>query len=221
MFLIIATFKSNKTASEVESWLTKVAPVAASTSATIALAPSFPYLHLVTKGIKLAAQDVSPFPPGSYTGAVSADQLVDLNVKYCLVGHSERRRYFHETHSEIARKIRELVSVGITPVLCLSKEDITPQLAALDDKLQRECLFVYEPPEDIGGEETAPLADIKEVTSLLHSLVPDRPVLYGGSVNAGNLKGLVELGVDGVLVSTASLKASSFIDLLTAYAGLE
>lgn len=231
MFLIIATFKSNKVAGEVESWLKAVSPAAAplaklgERSGEVVVAPSFPHLSLsnskilnLTSNIYLASQDVSPFPPGSYTGAVNAVQLRDLGVKYCLVGHSERRHYFHETHLDIANKIRELVGQEITPVLCVAKDDIAPQLAALDDQDKAKTIFVYEPPADIGGTKTAPLDDINTTTGLIRSLTT-RPVLYGGSVNAGNLDGLLELGVDGVLVSTACLDSGSFIDLLNRYKG--
>lgn len=223
MFLIIATFKSNKTGSEVISWLKQVFPVASSSSAKIALAPSFPYLPLLkpySSSLLLAAQDVSPFPPGSYTGAVSANQLQDLGVEYCLVGHSERRRYFHETNQEIANKAGELLSAGITPLLCLSQADIEGQFAALDDQIKQKILYVYEPPADIGGTETAPIEEIDKVTSYIHSLAAS-PVLYGGSVNAGNLKSLLSLPLQGVLVSTASLEASSFIDLINSYEASE
>lgn len=220
MFLIIATFKSHKTVSEVESWLSAVDPHTALLSAKVAVAPSFPHLAIEAwpSTIARAAQDVSPFPPGSYTGAVNAAQLADLGVSYCLVGHSERRRYFHETHTEIANKIRELLAVGITPVLCLSKDDITPQLAAMEDSHKDSCVYVYEPPADIGGTETAPLENITATVELLRSLTPSRPVLYGGSVNAGNIRNLSGL-VDGSLVSTASLDPQSFIDLLNAHEG--
>lgn len=218
-FLVLATFKSNKTSTEVKSWLVQVAPIAAATNAQVALAPSFPYLSIDHWPLSIlrAAQDVSPFPPGSYTGAVNAVQLKDLGVKYCLVGHSERRKYFHESSADVANKINELIEVGITPVLCLAKADIEPQLATLTDEAKASLVLVYEPPADIGGTETAPLEDIATTVSLLRSLVPGRPVLYGGSVNAGNLESLISLGVDGVLVSTASLNPQSFVDLLNRF----
>jgi len=218
-FLIIATFKSQKTSAEVKSWLTAVSPVASVSSAQIALAPSFPYLPLINPPIQAVAQDVSPFPPGSYTGAVSAVQLKDLGVSYCLIGHSERRRYFHETHSEIAAKVSELLENRITPVLCLAKDDISPQFASLDESQLKNIIFVYEPPADIGGTETAPIKDIHSVTTLIRDLAPTSPVLYGGSVNAGNLSSLESLTLDGVLVSTASLSSQSFIDILNAFKG--
>ena len=233
MFLIVATFKSNKTSAEVESWLKQVAPVVKSSPTEIVVAPSFPHLHLISDkpanrqtnsptsrfadSLKLAAQDVSPFPPGSYTGAVSAVQLQDLGVKYCLVGHSERRRYFHETHAEIANKVFELLAVGITPILCLSEADIFPSLAALSAAQKSKLIYCFEPPANIGGTEAAPAEEIKRVTGLIKKAVGDQPVMYGGSVNAENLSSLLSLNLDGVLVSSASLKAEEFISLIKSY----
>ena len=216
-FLVIANFKSHKTQSEVESWLKEVAPLAKSCPATIALAPSFPHLstiHDLRSTISLAAQDVSPFPPGSYTGAVSASQLKDLGVTYCIVGHSERREYFHETPMDVANKVKELVTVGITPIVCLRKGDLAPQRAALDEQLIPSCYFCYEPPADIGGTVTAPVEDIKQTISQISQIFGTQKVMYGGSVNADNIMSLLPLGIQGVIVATACLDSASFNQII-------
>ena len=216
-FLVIANFKSNKTTPEVQSWLQEIGEVAASTpSLEIVVAPSFPHLLLAIshKPLTFCAQDVSSFPPGSYTGAVNATQLKELGVKYVIIGHSERRRYFHESHQEIANKAQELVSVGLTPVLCLDKGDISGQFAALEvDKAK--LVFAYEPAGDIGGTATAPIEDIKAVISDIRQLVGGARVLYGGSVNAENVAQLKGVA-DGTLVASASLNPNSFISLIDA-----
>lgn len=218
MFLLVATFKSNKTQSAVASWIKAVAPVAVIPEAEIVVAPSFPHLSLVSAPLSLCAQDVSPFPPGSYTGAVNADQLQDFGVKYCLIGHSERRRYFHETSVEIASKAENLLEAGITPILCLSEDDITPQLAALSDSLKPQIIYCFEPPADIGGTETAPLDKIQTVlTHLANLLGSSARLMYGGSVNAGNLASLLSLPLSGVLISTASLSPADFLATINAY----
>ena len=211
-FLLTATFKSNKLKEDVVSWVRDVTPHAPS-SLSLVVAPSFPHLSLVSSPLVLAAQDVSPFPPGSYTGAVNADQLKDFGVTYCLVGHSERRKYFHETPVEIANKVDLLLGVGITPILCLSKSDLAPQLSALTCNILSP-IYCYEPPADIGGTDTAPLEDIVGTVGEFKKIIGEQArVMYGGSVNAGNAVPLIP-HVSGLLVSTACLNLKSFIDII-------
>ncbi len=222
-FLILANFKSHKTAKEVEEWFKVVAPVAEQVKSNIQIlvAPSFPHLPIATAtlqnwntGILVASQDVSPFPPGAYTGAVNANQLKDLGVKYALIGHSERRRYFHESSNDVANKAKELLSVGLTPVICLAEDDIVPQFAALDDDLQNQCLYCFEPPADIGGTVTAPLDLIDSTVAKIRKYTT-APVLYGGSVTDSNISSLLPLALDGVLVASASLDPLRFNSILT------
>ncbi len=207
-FLVVANFKSHKTLEEVASWVKTVA-----LHKSIIVAPSLPHLALVhssSPALTLCAQDVSPFPAGSYTGAVNAQQLLDLGATYCIVGHSERRHYFHESPSEIAGKVRELLDVGITPIVCLREEDIVGQRAALEDELVSRCLFCFEPEGDIGGTQTAPLEVIESVLGKIKKIYGVATAMYGGSVNADNISDLLTLGLAGVIVSTASLKPESF-----------
>lgn len=208
-FLVVANFKSNKTLSEVETWLDSVPP-----SPNIIVAPSFPYLSLFSK-YTLAGQDVSPFPPGSYTGAVTSVQLADLGVSYCLIGHSERRTYFHESSQDVANKAKELLDVKITPIICLREEDLLPQSAALDEESVAQCLFCYEPPGDIGGTMTAPLSDIKRVTDRIKEVFHTTRAMYGGSVNGENILSILSLGLSGVIVSKACLSPASFNQIIT------
>lgn len=209
-FLVVANFKSNKSIEQVKTWIEAVVP-----TPSMIVAPSFPHLHLFDKsGFTLAGQDVSSFPRGSYTGGVNADQLKELGVSYCIVGHSERRRYFHETPVEIASKVSELVSAGITPILCMEEADIAPQFAALDDQFYSKCLYCFEPAGDIGGTTTADPLSIEKIKQLIYNFVPDAPFMYGGSVTADNVEALLSLNLSGLLVATASLDPASYLAII-------
>lgn len=211
-FLVIANFKSNKTQNEVKDWVSSVKP-----TPNMAVAPAYLYIsmiHDLQPTISICAQDVSPFPPGSYTGAVSAKQLKDLNVEYCIVGHSERRRYFHETAVEVAAKVKELVGSGIIPIVCMEENDIAPQFAALEDEYYDKCFYCFEPSADIGGKTTASTESITSVKQKVEQFVPGARFMYGGSVNADNIETLLPLGLSGVLVATACLSPVSFNSIL-------
>lgn len=221
-FIVLANFKSHKNSTEVESWLKAVAPVASGVidKVTVLVAPST--IHLAQSNyhlsynkypITLCAQDVSPFPPGAYTGAVNAAQLKEYGISYCVIGHSERRRYFHETASDVANKARELLSVGITPAICLAREEIEPQFAALDDGIQDDCIYCFEPPADIGGTVAAP-SDVIEDTLAMIRRYASAPVLYGGSVTPDNIAPLLNTSINGVLVATASLDPSNLNQII-------
>ncbi|MFZ2199337.1 MAG: triose-phosphate isomerase family protein [Microgenomates group bacterium] len=208
-FLVIANFKSNKLEKDIIDWIAAVAP-----RPEMVVAPSSLHLHLFPPHFTLAAQDVSPFPMGSYTGAVNARQLSELGVKYCLVGHSERRRYFHETCADVAQKVRELLTVSITPIICMDHGDIAPQFAALDADSLDQCIYCFEPSEDIGGTTIADPKMILDIKSKVAQFVPSARFMYGGSVTAQNLDSLLNIGLSGVLVATASLDPLSFNSLL-------
>jgi len=219
--LIIANWKSHKLEVEVSKWMTEFKQQFQSSEllefVQLVVAPALPYLHQVKlelpDGVALGAQAVSPFPMGSYTGAVNAQQLKDLGVQYVIVGHSERRRYFHENHQDVAKQVQEVLAQQIKPVLCVDKDYIDEQAAALDSSTLKDCVIAYEPLAAIGTGNNEPVGEVKQVVEQIRDVYGQVPVIYGGSVDQSNI-GEYMLVSDGALVGGASLDAALFGQLI-------
>jgi triosephosphate isomerase (TIM) len=217
--LVIGNWKANKTPREVETWFEAFSLAAKKTSLQhqVALAPAFPLLPLVSEKIKkfnsaqlsLAVQDLSSYPPGSYTGAVPAYTLLDYAVRYAIVGHSERRRYFHETDQDVARKVEQALENGITPIVCIDQDYLRSQAAALAPEYLLRCIVAYEPLGAIGTGSNADVGLVKEVMAEAREVFGEVKVIYGGSVDEFNVAEYL-LVCDGVLVGGSSLDGQKF-----------
>ncbi|MBI3558758.1 triosephosphate isomerase, partial [Candidatus Gottesmanbacteria bacterium] len=147
-FLIIANWKANTPKFEIQNFQFEMNRV------EIAIAAAFPFIDKIPQGLTRAAQDVSMFESGAYTGEVSAEMLKSLGVKYCLVGHSERRKYFGETNETVQKKVAQLEKNNIIPLVCArSFADIVPA-----------GFIMYEPEEAISANgEYHPATNVKEI----------------------------------------------------------
>ncbi|PVE09634.1 triose-phosphate isomerase [Limnohabitans sp. Rim28] len=188
--------------------------------------------------IDLGAQDLSAHEAGAYTGEVSAQMLRDFSVRYCIVGHSERRLFHAESDATVAVKAQRALAVGITPIVCVGESlaereagqteaVVKRQLAAViqaNGHCISEIVVAYEPVWAIGTGLTASPEQAQEVHAVLRSQLKaasshaDRvSVLYGGSMTAHNAAELLaQPDVDGGLIGGASLKAQDFLSLLKA-----
>lgn len=206
----------------------------------VAIAPSYLAIYAVREAlrgssIQLAAQDAYSEDKGTFTGEVSPRDLKEVGVKYVIIGHSERRRFFGETNEMIAKKIEGVVRNGMIPILCVGEtaqerklgktwEVISEQLTVgLPGTFPKRGLVVaYEPVWAISdgrvGNPARP-SDAAEVHGDVAALLKKRfgkasdacRILYGGSADANNAASfIVEKHVDGFLVGGASLKADSF-----------
>jgi len=215
--LILANWKSHLSGQQVDEWLTTFLDgFQKKEDLEVVLAPPFLYMERVfsrlenAKGISLAAQSVSPYPPGNYTGATPARWLTGI-ARYALAGHRERRKYFHETISDIAAQIRECVSAGIRPILCLDGRELAEMKAALDmDELQ--ALYVaYTPDASVALESAPDPASIGEEIARVREYFPGCPVLYGGGVGPDNGAEIMSLDeVNGLLVGRNCIDAARF-----------
>lgn len=234
MKFIIANWKATKTTAEVQEWWRVISAGSfEKKDVHVVISPPSVYLSLLSELLKsaplpfpatLGAQDLSPFPDGTYTGAVTARMLQDIGVTHVIVGHSERRQWFHETPQDVSLKVEQALHHGIIPIVSVDRENFRTQLAQFDDESLRRIMIMYEPPEaistmagSIGTGTSADIADIEEMTASLKRLAPETPILYGGSVKSTNAKTfLSHQDLAGVVVGTASMDAQEFIKILNA-----
>ncbi len=191
------------------------------------------------KAVELGVQDLFCEDSGAYTGQVSAPMVAGFKVKWAILGHSERRE-LGETNELIGRKVRYAMAHGITPILCVGERERTDEgeyytfvraeleaaLLGIKRKDIVKLVIAYEPIWAIGksAEEACSTAQLFEMQLYLRKLLIERygralaeqvPILYGGSVKAGNATELVrEGGVDGLLVGSASLDAKVFGEIV-------
>jgi len=212
----------------------------------VIIAPPFTHLShmaslLTGKGILLSAQNCSSYEKGAYTGEVSPAMIAGCGAQYVIIGHSERRAYFHEDNATLAKKVSLALSHNLIPIYCCGetleeresgklfdvvKQQISEGLFHLD-KLQFGTLLVaYEPVWAIGTGKTATPQQAGEMHEFIRKLIEEKygadtadktVILYGGSVNAANAKELFSTPhIDGGLVGGASLKAEEFVQIIKA-----
>jgi triosephosphate isomerase (TIM) len=218
-FYLVANLKSNKTLAETLAWVDDLENLdyMADNVQMIACLP-FPYIYPVYQRvtaksltINLGTQDISPFPYGAYTGAVAADMVKDW-VNYAIVGHSERRKYFHETNQEVANKVDLALEAGITPIVCVDEPYLDTQIEAINSQARGKLIFAYEPLAAIGSGHPDSPEHAQNVAKRIKLQAGNNvPVLYGGSVKEDNiLEQLKQQSIDGVLVGGASLDSDSW-----------
>jgi triosephosphate isomerase len=216
---IIGNWKSYKTTAESLAWLEQFSPLfRESNNVEVVIAPPFLVLEGFSKGladkklngVALAAQDVSPFPRGSYTGAIAADMLKPL-VQYVIVGHSERRRYFHETPQDVINKVTEAADSGLVPIVCVEDADLLAQLRPLADIDCKQMLVAYTPVDAINFNIPESVERIGQAVSKIRAFFPAWPIIYGGAVGENNAKEYLAVpGLAGLFLGSTSLDAIKF-----------
>lgn len=211
---------------------------------TVIIAPPALYLPILgsieNTCFSLSAQNCSHHDYGAFTGEISPSMLNFMNIGYCIVGHSERRQYFHETDEIISKKIEGCLRNHIVPIFCCGESlnernahthfvtvlhQIEHALFHLKPHEMEQVIIAYEPVWAIGTGVTATTEQAEEMHAFIRQTVKNHfgdeiathiRILYGGSVNAANSKELFACpNVDGGLVGGASLKAKDFATIIT------
>lgn len=206
----------------------------------VLLCPTFVSLGIVNKtikdtDIKLGAQNISYENNGAFTGEVSAEILKSAGCEYVIIGHSERRSYFHESNAVINKKIKKAIEFALKPVFCvgeslIEREDeiyegiiekqITEGLTGIDAEQISEIVIAYEPVWAIGTGLNATPDQASQIHSFIRKVIQklynektanEMLILYGGSVNEKNSAEMLSAeGIDGALIGGASLKSDDF-----------
>ncbi len=210
----------------------------------IVVAPPFTALYPVAEAarntnIKVAAQDLHWDREGAFTGEVSAPMIKEAGAEYVIIGHSERRRHFHETDALVNRKATAAFLAELTPIVCvgetLEEREAGHTLAVLDRQVKNgldamsseqiaELVIAYEPVWAIGTGRNATARQAEEAHAHIRGRLrqwfggdaADRcHIIYGGSVKPDNIRELIaEADVDGALVGGASLDVASFTEIV-------
>ncbi|HOC46468.1 MAG TPA: triose-phosphate isomerase, partial [Syntrophorhabdaceae bacterium] len=204
----------------------------------VVVAPSFTVLKSVYDVIKdspvaLASQNIFFEDKGAYTGEISPAMLKDAGCTYAIIGHSERRKYFHETDENVNLKVKKCLVAGLKPIICVGETDeeresgitefvvgiqVKKALAGIKDLTN--ITIAYEPVWAIGTGKNATSVEAEEVHEFIRSILSeaygspalDVRILYGGSVTADNFGELIAMkNINGALVGGASLKSGSFL----------
>jgi triosephosphate isomerase len=239
--IVAGNWKMHKNAEETEDLLNElIDKLPNDIEAQIIVAPTFVNLasavdHLEFTNIAVAAQNMHQNESGAYTGEISADMLKSIGVNIVILGHSERRAYFHETDTVLAQKVTTALKHDMTVIFCFGEElkdrqsnqhfnvvenQLRDGLFHLENKDWEQIILAYEPVWAIGTGETASPEQAQEMHEFIRETIRKRfgsdvaedvSVLYGGSVKPDNAKEIFSKpDVDGGLIGGAALKAADF-----------
>lgn len=234
--IIAGNWKMNYTMLQSQTFIDEIQDSINTKEVDVVICPNFVVLSevidmLEETNISVGAQNVYFEDNGAYTGEVSAEMLLSVGAKYCIVGHSERRQYFKETSEEVNKKAKKLLEKDIKPIVCVgetleqrnSNEMFNVIAKQIEESLkdietfymQKDVVVAYEPVWAIGTGVTATSAQAEEMCKFIReniakiyddSIAQKVRILYGGSVKPSNAKEILEMdNIDGALVGGASL----------------
>ncbi|RLD38037.1 MAG: triose-phosphate isomerase [Bacteroidetes bacterium] len=248
--IVAGNWKMNKTFEEADELLFSIAEPLQKLnldSTQVILCPPVLYAEMFTdvaleNNFSVGAQNCSNQESGAYTGEISAAMLKSMDIEFCLVGHSERRKYFNEDSKMLAEKVDILLDNAISPIFCCGEvledreannhfdvvgKQLFEGLFHLSADELDNVVIAYEPVWAIGTGKTASPEQAQEMHAFIRNLIAKKynqevadntTILYGGSCNAKNAKELFALkDVDGGLIGGASLKAEDFLSIIKSF----
>lgn len=243
--IIAGNWKMYKTNAEAIEYLDEfIDLVADADGVEIIICPSYTSLnevkHIISgSNVRISAQNMHYESEGAFTGEVSPAMLQEIGIDDVVLGHSERREYYNENDSDLARKVAVAIEAGIRPILCCGETDVEREAGQTREKLKKQLenglvnisakqladmVVAYEPIWAIGTGKTATPQIAQEAIGFIRETLaakfgPDAAsrvrILYGGSVKPGNITELMaEQDIDGALVGGASLAAADFAQIV-------
>ena len=243
--LIAGNWKLFKTLEEVLAFAADIKSRAADVVGTeILVCPSFVYIKTLADAlsgtnIQVGSQNVYWEDSGAFTGEVSAPMLSSVGASHAIIGHSERRQYFHETDETVNRRLFAALKGGLVPIVCVGETlaqreagstfavveaQLRDGLKGIDAGLAAKAVIAYEPVWAIGTGLTATDEQANETIGVIREAIRQKygkrvsdkvRIQYGGSMNPKNVKGLMaQSEIDGGLIGGASLKAADFAQVV-------
>lgn len=218
--VVLGNWKSNKSRVEAKAWVEGFFPELSTLpkNLTLIICPAFHHLDLfLSSGFSeyLGVQNVSMYKAGAYTGEVAAS-MVAGDVRYAMVGHSERRKYFGETDEMVVEKVKQCSAANIIPIVCVSRVSEVKKLRELVvDFAKSGGMLLYEPLFAVGSGQAQSPEEANSAAKELVDVLGSVKILYGGSVTPENVAGYTKQEfLSGVGVGGASLDPQTFTKLL-------
>jgi len=244
--IVAGNWKMNKNLAETDALLTELSAKLPDTKAEVMVAPTFVNLTgavrtLQSSVIEVIAQNMHFAESGAYTGEISADMLLSIDIDTVIIGHSERRAYFGENDEILAKKVVAALEKNMRVMFCFGEEledrksgnhfnivesQLKNALFSLDAAAWSSIILAYEPVWAIGTGETASPEQAQEMHAYIRKTITEAydtaiannvSILYGGSVKPANAEEIFgKPDVDGGLIGGASLVADDFVAIIKA-----
>ena len=225
MKYLICNLKANKTYEEMLEYKNNLINIK-NTNINLVLAPSSIYLSLFKDtNINLCIQDIALNEKLNLTGDISIEQLKSLDVKYAIIGHFERRKYYKETEYEILAKIKDALEHDLKVIYCIGESEEESmrhvEYLVLDNEELKNIIIAYEPGYLIGNNTSHNIEKIASMINFIKTLVKDYyniniPVVFGGSINKDNISELLSnKNIDGFIICSSILNPENITKIMT------